>query len=72
MTALAILTLVIFTACVYWIEAEQADWDRKHYEPRTRTDLDEWEPGYVERNREIDQWARNLDDPKARARPGIE
>ena len=34
MTALAIITLILFTACLYWIEAEQADYDRAHYDPR--------------------------------------
>ena len=34
MIALAIFTLVAVSACVYWINAEQADWERKHYDPR--------------------------------------
>ena len=34
MNALAIVTLIIFTACLWWIEAEQKDWERKHYDPR--------------------------------------
>ena len=39
---------------------------------KDRAALAGWKPGYVERNREIDQWEKNLDDPKTRARPGIE
>lgn len=31
MTALAIVTLIIITACLWWIEAEQAEYERKHY-----------------------------------------
>jgi len=32
---LAIVTLVILAAALCWIEAEQAEYDRKHYDPKT-------------------------------------
>jgi len=35
MYILAIATLVIFAAALYWIKAEQDEYDRKHYDPKT-------------------------------------
>lgn len=35
MYILAIVTLVILAAALYWIEAEQAEYDRKHYDPKS-------------------------------------
>ena len=34
MTTLAILTLIVFAACLYWINREQADYERAHYDPQ--------------------------------------
>ena len=34
MTTLAILTMILLAAFLYWINAEQDDYDRAHYDPR--------------------------------------
>ena len=34
MTALLTVTLIIALGCIYWINCEQADYDRAHYDPR--------------------------------------
>ena len=34
MTILAIATLIILAICLYWINREQADYERAHYDPR--------------------------------------
>ena len=34
MTALAILTMILLAAFLYWINREQVDYDRAHYDPR--------------------------------------
>ena len=34
MTTLAILTMILLAAFLYWINREQADYERAHYDPR--------------------------------------